>query len=116
MYHELGYVFTLLSIKNVETKFNNDRINSNVIYFKSLEDCHYFASKTIQHLLPILIYLEKPIINLILKQKTINLYVPELAKTFDCQFNSSVNKYLILGLYFYVWKSLKFFFMFIECK
>ncbi|VVC38331.1 Codanin-1, C-terminal domain [Cinara cedri] len=89
LFHELGYVFTLLSIKKPETKSNNDSFNSNTIYFKSPEDCHYFASKTIQHLSSILIYLEKPIINLILKRKPINLYVPEFAKMLECAYNST---------------------------
>jgi len=89
LFHELGYVFTLLSVKNNEIKFNDSNT-----YFKSSDDCHYFASKTIEQLVPILSYLEKPIINLILKQKVINTYVPELAKTFEIKFNTLVSKYV----------------------
>jgi len=98
LFHELGYVFTLLSVKNHEIKFNNDSFSSNNTYFKSPDDCHYFASKTIEQLVSILCYLEKPIINLILKQKVINTYVPELAKTFESKFNTSVSKYI----YYYI--------------
>lgn len=93
LFHELGYVFTLLTVKNHEIKSNNDNFSSNNIYFKSSDDCHYFASKTIEQLVSILTYLEKPIINLILKQKVINAYAPELAKTFENKFNSLVSKY-----------------------
>lgn len=93
LFHELGYVFTLLSVKNHEIKFN-DSFSSNNTYFKSSDDCHYFASKTIEQLVPVLNYLEKPIINLILKQKVINTYVPELAKTFESKLNTSVSKYV----------------------
>jgi hypothetical protein len=63
------------------------------MYFKSSDDCHYFASKTIEQLVSVLTYLEKPIINLILKQKVINTYAPELAKTFENKFNSLVSIY-----------------------
>lgn len=89
LFHELGYVFTLLAVKDHEIKFNNDSFSSNNTYFKSSDDCHYFASKTIEQLVSILSYLEKPIINLILKQKVINTYVPELAKTFESKLNTS---------------------------
>ncbi|XP_025191924.1 codanin-1 isoform X1 [Melanaphis sacchari] len=88
LFHELGYVFTLLTVKNHEIKSNNDSFSSNNMYFKSSDDCHYFAAKTIEQLVSILIYLEKPIINLILKQKVINTYAPELAKTYENKFNS----------------------------
>lgn len=94
LFHELGYVFTLLAVKNHEIKLNDDSFSPNNTYFKSSDDCHYFASKTIEQLVSILSYLEKPIINLILKQKVINLYVPELAKTFESKFNTSVSKYI----------------------
>lgn len=93
LFHELGYIFTLLTVKNLEIKSNNDSLNSNTLYFKSSDDCHYFASKTIQHLVQILKYLEKPIINLILKQKILNIYVPELSKTLECNLNPIVRKY-----------------------
>lgn len=93
LFHELGYIFTLLAVKNLETKTNIDCFNSNTIYFKSSDDCHYFASKTIQHLVQILTYLEKPIINLILKQKIINIYTPELSKNLECKSNATVSKY-----------------------
>lgn len=91
LFHELGYVFTLLTIKNIEKKSINDNFNSSSIYFKSSDDCHYFATKTIQHLALVLIYLEKPIINLILKQKSINTYVPEFTKTLECNLNPTVS-------------------------
>lgn len=94
LFHELGYVFTLLTVKNHEIKSNKDSFNSNNPYFKSSDDCHYFASKTIEQLVSTLAYLEKPIINLLLKQKVINIYVPELAKTFESKLNSSVSKYI----------------------
>jgi len=93
LFHELGYVFTLLTVKNHEIKSNNDSFSSNNTYFKSSDDCHYFASRTIEQLVSVLTYLEKPIINLILKQKVINTYAPELAKTFENKFNSLVSKY-----------------------
>lgn len=99
LFHELGYVFTLLSIKDLETKSNNESFNSNNVYFKSSEDCHYFASKTIEHLLPVLMYLEKPIIKIISQHKIINTYVPELARTLKCAFKPTVSKYLLPSLY-----------------
>lgn len=91
LYHELGYIFTLLTIKT-HGKKSNDTFNANALYFKSPDDCHFFASKTIQHLTSILMYMEKPIINLILKQKTINTYVPELSKSIECNSTSTVSK------------------------
>lgn len=95
LFHELSYVFTLLTVKNPEKTFNNNSFNSNAVYFKSSDDCHYFASKTIQHLVSILTYLERPIINLILKQKVINVYVPEFIKTLESKLISTVSKYII---------------------
>lgn len=95
LFHELGYVFTLLTIENLEMKSINDSFNSNNVYFKTADDCHYFASITIQHLVSILTYLEKPIINYIIKHKTINTYVPELTKTLEFKLNSIVSKCII---------------------
>jgi len=94
LFHELGYVFTLLTVKTLENKCKENSFDANSIYFKVSDDCHYFASKTIQHLLSILMYMEKPIINLILKQKTINKYVPELSKAIECKLTSTVSKYV----------------------
>lgn len=91
LFHELGYLFSLLAVKNLEIKTINDSFNSNSV-FKTTDDCHFFASKTIQHLGSILTYLEKPIINFILKQKTINTYVPEFTKTLESTLNSIVSK------------------------
>lgn len=99
LFHELGYAFTLLSIKDLKIKSNNESFNSNNVNFKSPKDCHYFASKTLQHLLPVLMYLEKPIINLISKHKIINTYVPELARTLECEIKPTVSKYLLPSLY-----------------
>lgn len=98
LFHELGYVFTLLAVKSHEIKSQSDSFSSNIMYFKSSDDCHYFASKTIEQLVSILTYFEKPIINLILKQKVINVYVPELAKTFESKLNSSVSKHINIYL------------------
>lgn len=92
LFHELSYVFTLLTVKNPEKTFNNNSFNSNANYFKSSDDCHYFASKTIQHLVSILAYLERPIINLILKQRIINVYIPEFIKTLESKLVSTVSK------------------------
>lgn len=91
LFHELGYIFTLLTVKNFDVKSNNDSFNSNTIYFKSPDDCQYFASKTIKNLVSVLSYLEKPIINLILKQKIINKYVPELTSNLEHKCNSTVS-------------------------
>lgn len=96
LFHELGYVFTLLTVKTHQKTFNNDSNNANVVHFKSSDDCHYFASKTIQHLTPILMYMEKPIVNLILQQKIINTYVPELSKNFEYHLTSTVSTFLTI--------------------
>jgi len=96
LFHELGYVFTLLTVKTLEKKSKVDSFNASTIYFKVSDDCHYFACKTIEHLTSILLYMEKPIINLILKQKTINTYVPELSKTIECKLTSTVSKYVTI--------------------
>lgn len=95
LFHELGYLFTLLGVKNVEKSLNNSDINTHTIYFKTSDDCHYFASKTLEHLVSILSYLEKPIINLILKEKIINTYIPEFTKILECKLSSMVSKYFI---------------------
>lgn len=91
LFHELGYIFTLFAVKDSENKCNHDFHNLNTVYFKSSDDCHYFAFKTIQHLLHILMYLEKPIISLISKQKTVSMYLPELTKSLECKFNPTVS-------------------------
>lgn len=95
LFHELGYVFTLLAVKNLEIKSEDDNFNSNTVYFKTTDDCHYFAAKTVQHLISILTYLEKPIINFILKQKTIVTHVPELTKTLESKLDPIVSKCII---------------------
>ncbi|XP_050426498.1 codanin-1 isoform X2 [Adelges cooleyi] len=85
LYHELGFVFTLLSLNNSEKKKSIESFNSNtIIYFKSSDDCQYFASKSIENLLSIITHLEKPIVNIIVKQKAVNMYAPDIAKTVDC--------------------------------
>lgn len=110
LFHELGYLFTLLGVKNNEKKSNNNDINPNTIHFKSSDDCHYFASKTMQDLISVLSYLEKPIINFILKQKTINTYTPEMTKILECKLISNVSKYLISIFLLYYF----FYFFFLE--
>lgn len=90
LFHELEYVFTLLAVKSHEKSSNN--ISSNAIHFKSSDDCHYFASKTVQYFVSIITYLEKPIVNLIVKQKALNTYVPEFVKALESMSNSIVSK------------------------
>lgn len=113
LFHELGYVFTLLTVKNLEIKLNNESFNFNINHFKTNDDCHYFASKTIQYLESVITYLEKPFITLILKQKTISTYAPELKNTLECKLDSTVskckiinqiykNKNLIIKMYFFI--------------
>jgi hypothetical protein len=92
LFHELGYVFTLLTIKDFEIKFSNESFDFNINCFKTNDDCQYFASKTIQALESVIIHLERPIITLILKQKTISTYVPELKKTLECKLDQTVSK------------------------
>ncbi|XP_025415037.1 codanin-1 [Sipha flava] len=89
LFHELGYVFTLLTIKDFEIKFSNESFDFNINCFKTNDDCQYFASKTIQALESVIIHLERPIITLILKQKTISTYVPELKKTLECKLDQT---------------------------
>lgn len=107
LFHELGYVFTLLTIKDLDVKFSNENFNFNINCFKTNDDCHYFASKTIQDLESVIIHLERPIITLILKQKTISTYVPELKKTLESKLDPTVSIFKminqkLINLYIYV--------------
>ncbi|XP_050528822.1 codanin-1 [Daktulosphaira vitifoliae] len=91
LYHELEFVFTVLTFSNLEKKTSFENLDSSTImYFKSIEDCQYFASKTIQNLSSTISYLEKPLVNVIVKLKVINTYVPELSKILESNLNSTI--------------------------